>query len=144
MSHRHYPSSPILFLSGCLGQPAVFPGAVPALCQGFICSFLLSAEDSDTQSPDSEDQQVSLPCAIQAGEKVGPSNLPLTHQLLPHLHTACILSHGASERLPCAMRCQTQAGDLLAYGVHCRVRIPHCSSALTKDAPTPRAVLQGV
>ncbi|KAF4795845.1 Interferon regulatory factor 4 [Turdus rufiventris] len=27
------------------------------------------AEDSDTQSPDSEDQQVSLPCAIQAGEK---------------------------------------------------------------------------
>ncbi|XP_048178180.1 dual specificity protein phosphatase 15 [Corvus hawaiiensis] len=27
------------------------------------------AEDSDTQSPRSEDQQVSLPCAIQAGEK---------------------------------------------------------------------------
>ncbi|XP_038015322.1 dual specificity protein phosphatase 15 [Motacilla alba alba] len=34
------------------------------------------AEDSDTQSPGSEDQQVSLPCAVQAGEKGGPAGSP--------------------------------------------------------------------
>ncbi|XP_014745631.1 PREDICTED: interferon regulatory factor 4-like isoform X1 [Sturnus vulgaris] len=34
------------------------------------------AEDSDTQSPGSEDQQVSLPCAIQAGEKGSTAGSP--------------------------------------------------------------------
>lgn len=100
LPHRHYPSSPLLFLSGCPGQPAIFPGTVPAVCQGFTRSFLLSAEDSDIQSAGSEDQQVSLPCAIQAGEKVGPSNPPLTHQLLPRLHTACICPTGLQRGSP--------------------------------------------
>ncbi|XP_041252042.1 dual specificity protein phosphatase 15 [Onychostruthus taczanowskii] len=34
------------------------------------------AENSDTQSPGSEDQQVSLPCAIQAGEKGSTARSP--------------------------------------------------------------------
>lgn len=148
MPHRHHPSSPLLFLSGCPGQPAVFPGAVPAICQGFIHSFLLSAEDSDTQSPGSEDQQVSLPCAIQAGEKVGPSNPPLNHQLLPRLHTACICptGHQRGSRVPHTATPRQGICWLMGSMVEAGAGSgsPAASSALTKAAPTPRAALQGV
>lgn len=148
MPHRHYPSSLLLFLSGCPGQPAVFPGDVPAVCQGFICSFLLSAENSDTQSPGSQDQQVSLPCAVQAGEKVGPSNPPLTHQLLPCLHTACICPTGHQRGSPVPCTATPRQGICWLMGSMVEAGAgsgsPTASSALTKAAPTPRAALQGV
>lgn len=141
MPYRHYPSSLLLFLSGCPGQPAVFPGAVPAVCQGFIHSFLLSAENSDTQSPGSEDQQVSLPCAIQAVEKVGPSNLHLTHQLLPCLHTACICPMGHQRGSPVPRTVTSRQGICWLMGSMIEAGAGSgslaASSALTKAAPTP-------
>lgn len=124
------------------------PWGCSCICQGFIRSFLLSAEDSDTQSPGSEDQQVSLPCAVQAGEKVGPSNSPLTHQLLPCLHTACICpsGHQRGSPVPHAARLRQGICGFMGSVVEAGAGSgsPAGSSALTKAAPSLRAALRGV
>lgn len=98
VSCRHHPSSLLLFVPGCPGQPGSFLAAVSAVGQELSWFSLLSPEkDGDTQSPAGEDQQVRQPPIpfhllqeLPGGWRRWEPQTPLVRWLLPCLHADCI------------------------------------------------------
>lgn len=161
VSCRHHPSSLLLFVPGCPGQPGSFLAAVSAVGQELSWFSLLSPEkDGDTQSPAGEDQQVRqppipfhLPRELPGGWRRWEPQIPpcpLAAPLPAHcLHPSCWAAGSPEHHCgsPVPHSCQTEAGDLLAHracgGGRTCSGLPTASPALTAAALCPRPAPRG-